>query len=128
MAATARAEPRPRRAPRTAPRPVRRPAATPKARARPASRPRLAGGLVWIVFVAALLAGIVALNVTALRLNLEVQRLNEKKEELTAGNAAAASELSSLAAAARVEAIARDELRLVRPTEMTYVRVRARNP
>ncbi|MDQ3993306.1 MAG: cell division protein FtsL, partial [Actinomycetota bacterium] len=104
------------------------PAATPKARARPASRPRIAGGLVWIVFVTALLAGIVALNVTALRLNLEVQRLNEKKQELTTGNAAAASELSSLAAAARVEAIARDELGLVRPTEMTYVRVRARNP
>jgi cell division protein FtsL len=127
VAATARAEPRPRRAPGSAPRPTPRPAATPKARPRPASRPRIAGGIVWIVFVAALLGGIVALNVAALRLNLEMQRLNEKKEKLTASNAAAASELSSLAAAARVEALARGDLGLVRPAQTTYVRVRAPN-
>ena len=124
MAATARAEVRPKRAARPAARPTPRPAATPNTRTRPASRPRVAGGVLWIVLVAALLAGIVALNVAALRLNLEVQRLNEKKDELTARNAAAASELSSLSTSARVEAIARGELGLVRPDETTYVRVR----
>jgi cell division protein FtsL len=72
--------------------------------------------------VATLLAGIVALNVAALRLNLEVQRLTEQKEELAAGNSASASELSSLAASARIEAMARRKLGLVRPAQTTYVR------
>lgn len=123
MAATARAATRPRRAAQPAPRTAPGPAAHERLRARPASRPRVAGGVVWIVLVATLLAGIVALNVAALRLNLEVQRLSEKQEELAAGNAAAASELSSLSASARIEAMARRKLGLVRPIQTTYVRV-----
>jgi cell division protein FtsL len=80
--------------------------------------------VVWIVLVSVLLAGIVAINVAALRLNLELQRLEERKEKLRTENATAASELSSLGAAARVEAVARDSLGLVPATETTYLRVR----
>jgi cell division protein FtsL len=123
MAATAPAQPRPRRA---VEQPARRvaptPAAPPRPRARANARPRLAGGVAWIVLVAALLAGIVALNVAALRLNLEVQRLNEEKKQLATENAGSASELSTLAASARIEAMARRKLGLVAPVETTYVR------
>jgi cell division protein FtsL len=76
------------------------------------------------VLVAVLLVGIVAVNVAALRLNLETQRLEEQKEELLGENAAAASELSALAAADRIEAAARERLGLVAPAQVTYVKVR----
>jgi cell division protein FtsL len=123
VAAPARTRPEraaPRPAPKTRPRqaqPRPRPAARP--------RPRIAGGVVWIVLVAVLLAGIVAVNVAALRLNLESQDLEARKEQLRGENAAASSELSSLAAAARVEQVARDDLGLVEPTQVTYVRIPA---
>ena len=74
--------------------------------------------------VAVLLVGIVALNVAALQLNLESQRLEEQKEKLLGENAATASELSSLAASARIEQVAREELGLVEPAQITYVRIR----
>jgi cell division protein FtsL len=80
---------------------------------------------VWIVLVAVLLAGIVAVNVAALRLNLESQDLDARKEQLRGENAAASSELSSLAAAARIEQVARDDLGLVEPAQVTYVRIPA---
>ena len=76
------------------------------------------------MLVAALLAGIVAVNVAALRLNLESQDLEARKEKLLGENAAAASELSSLTAASRIEEVAREELGLVAPAQVTYVRIR----
>ena len=116
----ARARPK-RAAAHPAPRPARRPVRPP----RRAARPRVAGGVVWILLVAVLLAGIVAVNVAALRLNLEAQRLDEQKEELFAENAAAASELSSLASAERIEGVARGA-GLVPPAETRYVQARGR--
>ncbi|MDQ4019271.1 MAG: septum formation initiator family protein, partial [Actinomycetota bacterium] len=71
-----------------------------------------------------LLVGIVAVNVAALRLNLESQRLEKRKEQLRSENAAAASELSSLASAGRVEEVARRSLGLVDASEISYVRAR----
>jgi cell division protein FtsL len=65
-------------------------------------------------------------NVAALRLNLESQRLEERSEKLQADNALAASELSSLASAERVEAAARATLRLTEPVATSYVRARPR--
>jgi len=62
--------------------------------------------------------------VAALQLNLESQRLEERKETLLGENAAAASELSGLAASARIEQVAREELGLVDPAQITYVRIR----
>jgi cell division protein FtsL len=113
--------------------PRRKPAAParPQPRSRPAARrqarPRVAGGVLWIVIVAALLAGIVALNVAALRLNLETQRLDQRKDELVTDTAAAASELSSLGSATRVESVGRD-LGLVEADRVTYVRARRDRP
>jgi cell division protein FtsL len=112
---------RPHRA-KSRPTPRARPARRTPARAAP--RRRVAGGVVWIALVALLLVGIVALNVAALRLNLETQRLDERKERLLGENAAAASELSALAAADRIEAAARERLGLVHAAEVTYVRSR----
>ena len=125
MAATTRAHahPRPQRA---APRPAPRPRRSPAPRARPAARPRVAGGVLWIVMVAALLAGVVAVNVAALQLNVESQRLDERRDKALAANAAAQSELSSLGAATRIEAAARS-LGLVAPVETSYVRIRPRD-
>lgn len=126
MATPARAAPRARARPaQAAPRP--RPRPEPQSRRR-AARPRVAGGVLWIVVVAALLAGIVALNVAVLRLNMEVERLDAQKEKLVAENAALASEHSSLAAAGRIEAVAREKLGLVPPVQTTYVDLEGRKP
>ena len=76
--------------------------------------------------VAVLLAGVVAVNVAALQLNVESQRLDERRDKPLAANAAAQSELSSLGAATRIEAAARS-LGLVAPVETSYVRVRPRD-
>jgi cell division protein FtsL len=119
MAATARAHARPQRAA-----PTPRPGRPPAPRARRASRPRVAGGVVWIALVAVLLAGIVAVNVAALRLNVESQRLDERIDKARADKASAQSELSSLGASSRIEAVGRQSLGLVEAPEASYVRVR----
>jgi cell division protein FtsL len=125
VAAAAPAQARPQRA-APARAPASRPRRAPARRARPAARPRVAGGVLWIVLIAALLAGIVAVNVAALRLNLESQRLDTRQDELLTENAAAASKLSSLASASRIEATAVRELGLERAgaDSVVYVAVR----
>ena len=122
MAAAAPAPARPAPRPRPSA-PARR---APARRTRRQARPSIAGGVVWIVLVAVLLAGIVAVNVAALRLNLESQRLEEQRDKISASNADAASELSSLAAAARVEATGKASLGLVTAADPAYVRARHR--
>ncbi|MDQ3858359.1 MAG: septum formation initiator family protein [Actinomycetota bacterium] len=96
----------------------------PARRPRTRLRPRAAGGVLWIALVALLLVGIVALNVAVLRLNVDAQVLEARKDRLVAENAEAESELSSLAAAARIEEVARGSLGLVDSVETHYVRVR----
>jgi hypothetical protein len=118
--AAARAQTRPARA---VPQRRARPAARPRPRARPVARPRLAGSVLWIGVVAALLAGIVALNVAVLRLNMESERLEERKGRLAEQRDALATELSSTAAAGRIEALAVGKLGLERPVETTYLRL-----
>ena len=127
MAATARAAARPRARPEAAP--ARRARdTTPRARPRPreAPRPRLAGGVAWILVVAVLLAGIVALNVAVLRLNMDAGRLDARKDTLLAANAVLVAEHSRLAKTDRVEAIAREQLGLVAPEETSYVEIQNR--
>lgn len=122
---TAQAAARPARVaqprPRQAPRPRSRPQAAP--RPRPRTRPRVAGSVLWIAVVAGLLAGIVALNVAVLRLNVEVEELDRKRQAVVARKAELASDLSSAAAAGRVEGLAQSRLGLVAPEETTYVRI-----
>lgn len=73
--------------------------------------------------MAALLAGIVALNVAVLGLNVEVEELDRKRQTLVSRKAELASDLSAAAAAGRVEGLAQSRLGLVAPEQTTYVKV-----
>jgi cell division protein FtsL len=112
---------------------VRRPRqARPRPRAAPKRRPArsrgVAGGVVWIVFVTALLAGVVALNVAVLRLNVQLDGLAREKQELRAENNELASRLAAVEASGRVETLARNRLGLVpaQPDQTTYITLEPR--
>jgi cell division protein FtsL len=68
---------------------------------------------VWIGVVAFLLAGIVALNVAVLRLNMKLDRLGRERADLQAQNAALSSQLSSAAATGRIQTLAMKRLGFV---------------
>jgi cell division protein FtsL len=89
------------------------------------ARPRLlAGGVLWIGLFAVLLAGVVAVNVNVLRLNIELDRVGRERSELKADIAELRSGLSSASATARVERLAERELGLVKADPETTVYVR----
>jgi hypothetical protein len=117
--ATAAARAEPRRAPRPKPRPE--PRRAPKRR--PVARPRVAGNVVWIGLVATLLAGIVALNVAVLRLNMQSEELDVERTKLIVQRDGLEAELSQAAAAGRIEAMALNRYGLTEPVETTYVRL-----
>jgi cell division protein FtsL len=98
---------RPRRGPA-------KPKARPKARAKAVRSPRarLAGGAAWIGLVAVLLAGVVALNVAVLRLNVQLDGLSEERTRLRAENAELSSQIASKAQAGRIQLLARGQLGL----------------
>lgn len=84
------------------------------ARSAPRRRPVVfGGGVVWIVLFAVLLAGVVAVNVAVLRLNLQLDRSSTERTELKADISRLRSELSSIAATSRIERLARGELGLI---------------
>jgi hypothetical protein len=84
-----------------------------KPRAVSALRPvnPLRSGVTWIVVVGALLAGLVAVNVAVLQLNVKLDRLNRERTDLVNKNAQLSSQLSS--ASAGIEAAAVKRLGLV---------------
>lgn len=89
------------------------------------AKPRLlAGGILWIVVFAALLAGVVAVNVAVLRLNLQFDQVGRDRSELRADISRLRSELSSASATARIERLAQNELGFVHVDEPVYVRLR----
>ena len=94
-----------------------------RARHRPAAGRRVASGVVWIAVVAGLLAGVVAVNVAVLQLNLKLDGVNRERTKLRAENAALSSRLSSAAAAARIQRQAQEKLGLVAadPVQTTFV-------
>ena len=95
-----------------------------QSRPRPVVRQRrVAGGIVWIVLLGVLLAGVVAMNVAVLRLNMGLDRLGRERAGLIAANDALAAQLSSAAAAPKIQALARVKLGYVPApsTETTYV-------
>ena len=118
MAAAAAAKPARKAA--TRPKPKSKPRAAPR---RPARSRGVTGGVVWIVFVAVLLTGVVALNVAVLRLNVQLDQLAREKRELRAGNNELASQLAAVEASGRIETLARTRLGLVpaQPDQTTYV-------
>ena len=84
----------------------------------------VAGGVVWIVVVAVLLAGVVALNVAVLRLNVQLDQLNTERAHLRAEKQALASQLSMAAASPRIQLQAQTQFGLV-PAEPRRDDVRA---
>jgi len=92
------------------PRPRPQPGRQPVARKRPVPRRRVTGGVLWIVFVAVLLTGIVALNVAVLRLNVQLDRLSRERADLRAQNANLQSQLSSAASSQRIQQLAAKRL------------------
>jgi hypothetical protein len=83
-----------------------------------ASRPRprrLTSGIVWISVLALLFAGVVAVNVAVLRVNVHVSNLDKQELQLQAENAALASQVSSAGASLKIESTAR-RLGLVQAT------------
>jgi len=101
-------------------------ARTARARTRSRSRPRLlAGGVIWIVLFAVLLAGVVAVNVSVLRLNIQLDQVGREHSELKGDIAGLRSGLSSASATARIERLAEKELglRQADPDTTTYLRL-----
>ena len=84
---------------------------------------RVTGGVVWIGIVAALLAGVVAMNVAVLRLNMKLDHLARERADLRAQNAALSSQLSSQASAPRIQRLAAKRLGYVQatPDQTSYV-------
>jgi len=82
-------------------------------------------GVLWIGALAILLAGVVAMNVAVLRLNMTLDRLGRERADLRAANAELNSRISSNAAAPRIQAIAAKRLGLVQATtdQTTYLRI-----
>jgi cell division protein FtsL len=84
-----------------------------KTRRRAAARRPMAGGVLWIAVLAILLAGVVAINVAVLQLNVRLDELGSQRVQLRDDNARLRSELSSAGANARIENQARTRLGLV---------------
>lgn len=116
-AAAARALPAPART-RARPRP--------KPARKPASRRRVAGGVVWIGVVGLLLAGVVALNVAVLRLNVQMDELGRERNQLRADNAQLSTQIAARAASGRIVSIASDRFGLApaTPENWTYLDLR----
>lgn len=99
VAVSARAPARSRAASAQAP-----PRAVPRRRVRP--RRMTAGGAVWVVVLAALLGGIVALNVAALRDSIDVNRLQAHAQQLQNDNRLLRNQVTSLSSPASIGAAA----------------------
>lgn len=79
----------------------------------------------WIILMGVLLAGVVALNVAVLRLNLESDQLSQERSELRGESADLASKLAARAASARTSSLARRQLGLrpADPATTTYLQL-----
>jgi cell division protein FtsL len=89
------------------------------------ARTAFGGGVLWIVVIGALLAGVVAVNVLVLRLNVQLDDLRHTRAELKAEIATSRAQLSSASSNARIESEAASKLGLVPadPNATTYVRL-----
>jgi len=113
-AATARALPAPSRP---------RPRPKPRTKRKVEPRRRVVGGVVWIGLVAALLAGVVALNVAVLRLNVRLDETQRERNQLRADNAQLSTEIAAKAASGRIVGLASGQLGL-QPATPEYLDLR----
>ena len=89
----------------------------------------VAGGLAWIIVAGVLLAGIVALNVAVLRLNIRLDHMNTKSQQLQAENAALGAQLSGAVSSPRIQALAKARGFVpADPTTIGYVDLAPRRP
>ena len=77
--------------------------------------------MLWICVIAVLLAGVVALNVAVLRLNVQLTGFDQERARLRAEKAELVSRLAGELASTRIEQRARTELGLV-PVDATETR------
>ena len=100
-------------------------AAQPSLRRARTARKAFGGGVLWIVVIGALLAGIVAVNVLVLRLNVQLDGLRHTRAELKAEIATARAQLSSASSNERIESEAASKLGLVPadPNSTTYLKL-----
>src|SRR3954464_6570749 len=75
--------------------------------ARSSGRTLVAGGAVWVALLAALLGGIVALNVAALRASLALNQVTAQTQRLRTENDVLAARVAGMAAPSRIDAFAR---------------------
>ena len=88
----------------------------------------LGGGVLWIIVFTVLLAGVVAVNVAVLRLNLQRDDVSRERTQLKADIADLSAQISTRATTSQIEKTARDELGLVQadPDQTTFVRLPAK--
>jgi hypothetical protein len=95
------------------------------ARRRPSGRRGILGGVLWIVVFAAVLGGVVALNVAVLQLNLRLDGLSRERVDLKATNAELSGRLAGAGSPFAVERLAQQRLNLVQATseQTSYVQL-----
>lgn len=103
---------------------VAAPGAGRRSPARSVRAPRVANGVVWIVVLAAVLAGVVAVNVAVLRLNLQLDDLNRKRTDLKERITNAEYTISRMSATGSIEQQARSE-GLVESPSVSFVHLGA---
>ena len=104
--ATRRPAKPPARRPAVRRQPGQRPARTVRSRRRSTQR-RVRAHIVWMILFALLLAGVVAVNVAVLRAHVAVSQLDQRQQQLEAGNQALQSELSAKSSPPQIERAAR---------------------
>ena len=125
----AAAAPAPARAPRKRPKPrdLDQKVARAASRRRAKRKAGVAGGLAWIIVAGVLLAGIVALNVAVLRLNIRLDHMNNQSQQLQAENAALGAKLSGAVSSPRIQALAKARGFVpADPTTIGYVNIAPR--
>ena len=120
--ATPARNPKPRRAGEQ-PAPRRAAERVPRTQGRKRRRASHRGAIVWIVVSAALLGGVVFINLAELRLNLRLDRLTQQRATLISEDATLQSKLSSAVASARIQQLAqsRDGLVQADPSTIGYI-------
>jgi cell division protein FtsL len=97
----------------------------PRRAARSKAKRTVTAPVLWIGVLTVLLAGVVALNVAVLRLNMTLDRLGRERAQLRSDTATLQSQLSSAAATGRIEGLAVKRLGYVpaTPDQTTYVQL-----